>query len=408
MKYFGTDGIRGVYGRTLTDELAYRAGRAAATLKNEWVVASDTRVSCDAIYESLKSGLISGGASVLKVGIAPTPCVSYLSGKRNSGGIMISASHNPPDYNGLKFFIGGAKIGDATQSEIERLIDDQPALNRVGKEVDYSYATAEYVRALVKFGGFLDGRKISLDCAYGAASSVAYEAFTGCGANVKIFCDRCDGAKINCGCGALYPDSIAGLTDDIGFAFDGDADRVVACDGKPLDGDSALYNLALALKPNGVVCSVMSNSALQKALGGVGVSCVRADVGDRRISEAMLKNGFTLGGEQSGHYIISPFKTGDGLLAALILSRQKAFKRLTLTPQKTISLFGRGDVLSNQKFIRVKEQCLRALPNGRLLVRKSGTEEKIRITVECEDDKLLDEIIGVLVAEIKDINKEVL
>ena len=399
MKYFGTDGIRGVCGDGISEEMCFRAGLAAASLNDRWVVATDTRVSSVSYFDALASGIMRGGGVVYKVGIAPTPCVSFLCQRGKMGGIMISASHNPPHYNGLKFFDSdGYKISDEKSARIENLIDNARLGVSMGKAVDYSQGRGEYVDYLVSYGGDLKGKSVALDCAFGAASCVAKEVFVRCGAKVSIFADALDGRRINCGVGAVYPSFIQSLTKELGFAFDGDADRVAVVSKDIIDGDSVLYNLSRLLTPNGVVGTVMNNIALERALNAQSIPFLRTDVGDRHISALMRKSGFTLGGEQSGHYIISPCRTGDGLLAALTLCKTKEIARLELLPQKTTSVDVSKDGLASTRFVKAKSHCEELLcGKGRLVVRMSGTEEKIRIMVESEDEQLTERVTDYLV-----------
>lgn len=392
MKYFGTDGIRGICGDGINEELCFRAGLAAAELYDKWIVATDTRVSSMSYFDALTSGIMRGGGVVYKVGIAPTPCVSFLCQRAKMGGIMISASHNPPCYNGLKFFdSSGYKISDDCQARIENLIDDARLGCGGGKAVDYSQGRREYVDYLVSYGGDLGGKSIALDCAFGAAASIAKEVFVRCGAKVNVYADAIDGRRINCGVGAVYPSFIQSLTKGLGFAFDGDADRVAVVHGGVIDGDSVLYNLSRLIRPNGVVGTVMNNVALERALNSESLPFLRTDVGDRHISALMRKSGFALGGEQSGHYIISPSKTGDGLLTALALSKAAELRRLELLPQRVTSIDGAKDLLTCDTFVKAKRECEEILcGKGRLVVRMSGTEDKVRIMVESEDNALTD------------------
>ena len=410
MKYFGTDGIRGVYGENLTDRLAYRAGLAASQFFGDCFVGMDTRSSGEALVAALAAGLMQGGCNVKIVGIVPTPCISFLAARHGVGGIMVSASHNPPEYNGLKFFSSkGYKLTAFFESSIEEYIDKPPARVGGGNIIAYKEGRDEYINWLVGVIGDLSGKEISLDCAHGAAITVAEEAFARCGANVKLYAAEKDGSKINCGVGALHPEHIASKTTGLGFAFDGDADRLAVTNGGILDGDSVLYNLSLLLSPRGVAGTVMNNIALENELKRKGVEFIRTAVGDKNISEAMRRHGFTLGGEQSGHYIISPSVSGDALFAALMLSKMDEFMRLKLVPQKVVSIESAPEVLSCAKFVRSREECeKRLLGIGRLVVRMSGTEPKIRLMAECEDVNLLNEIIGSLSETISICNKELI
>ncbi len=409
MKYFGTDGIRGIYGETLTEELAFSAGLAAARfMGGDCFVGMDTRVSGEALLCAVTEGLIMGGCNVKNVGVVPTPAISFLAAKYDCGGIMVSASHNPPEYNGLKFFSpGGFKFTSRLESEVEKYIGSSLDVGG-GRKEDYKSGKEEYIEWVTQ-GVDLGGREIALDCAYGAACAVAGEAFSRCGARVKLLASSYDGSRINCGVGALHPEFIQNADCELGFSFDGDGDRLVAKSGEILDGDSLLFNLALLCKPRGVVGTIMNNMALETELRRRGVGFVRTAVGDKNISEAMRINKFTLGGEQSGHYIISPSVSGDALYAAMKLSQIERFIRLELVPQRAASIEAEPSVMFCPKFVKAKEACeKRLIGKGRLVVRMSGTEPKIRLMAECKDEKLLGEIITILSETINLCNKETL
>ncbi len=410
MKYFGTDGIRGIYGETLTEELAFSAGLAAARfMGGDCFVGMDTRVSGEALLHAVTEGLIMGGCNVKNVGVVPTPAISFLAAKYGCGGIMVSASHNPPEYNGLKFFSpGGYKFTSRLESEVEKYIDSPPSKESGGRKENYKSGSEEYIEWITR-GIDLSGKEFALDCAYGAACAVAGEAFIRCGAKVKLLASSYDGSRINCGVGALHPEFIQNADCESGFAFDGDGDRLVAKSGEILDGDSLLFNLALLCKPSGVVGTIMNNMALETNLRRRGIEFVRTAVGDKNISEAMRLHNFTLGGEQSGHYIISPSVSGDALYAAMKLSQAERFIRLELVPQRAASIEAEPSVMFCPKFVKAKEGCeKRLIGKGRLVVRMSGTEPKIRLMAECKDDKLLGEIITILSETINLCNKETL
>ncbi|MBR2970203.1 MAG: phosphoglucosamine mutase [Clostridia bacterium] len=403
MKYFGTDGIRGVYGEKMTEALAYNAGLGfALAFGGDVIVGTDTRTSGEALSGAVISGLLRGGCRVKRVGIVPSPCVSFLAAKHRCGGIMVSASHNPPCYNGLKFFGGnGCKLTAEDEAQVEYFMDHPIMARGYGSQFEFGEGRQEYVDFLVSQGGNLCGREVVLDCAFGAGSTVAAEAFLRCGAKVRAVNETPEGDKINCGVGALYPSFVASMTDGLGFAFDGDADRLAVTCGGEVDGDSVLYNLALLTKPRGVVGTIMNNGALECALGSLGIKFVRTAVGDKHISEEMARQGFTLGGEQSGHYIISPAVSGDGVLTALRLSAIEKFERLSLIPQRLESVSASAAVLFDHRFLRAKAECEATIGGGRLIVRASGTEAKIRVMAEGEDGNLLDRIVDLLTTTIK-------
>ena len=413
MKYFGTDGIRGVYGVDIDEKLAYEVGLALCAYfgQGEYVVARDTRPSGESLITALGKGLYDGGARVLMVGIMPTPAVSYFVKSRNAVcGVVISASHNPAEYNGIKVFTkGGVKICQNEESGIEALIG-KTAKSGFGRYECLAFPEKEYVNHLVLgLDADLTGLKVCLDCGYGATYAVAKQAFSKMGATIISYCDKPYGERINAGVGALYPSFIAEKCADnqslLGFAFDGDGDRVsVVYGGEEVDGDSVLYNLALALKiDDGVVGTTLSNSGLDKALKSVGVSLIRADVGDKYVSELMRKEGYRLGGEQSGHFVISPYsQTGDGILTALILSAHLYGKgalskpmRITALPQITRSFPMPSDKVRGELNSVIEQAKARLGSEGRLIVRPSGTEPKLRVTVESPDGQGLEEIIEV-------------
>lgn len=403
MKYFGTDGIRGVYGEKMTESLAYKAGLGFALgFGGDVIVGSDTRTSGDSLCDAVISGLLRGGCRVKTVGIVPSPCISFLAAKNRCCGIMVSASHNPPCYNGLKFFgRNGCKLTAEDEAQVEYFMDSPIITLGHGSDCEFSEGKQQYIDFLVSQGGNLSGREVVLDCGFGAGSTVAAEAFLRCGAKVRAVNDTREGDKINCGVGALYPSFVASVTDGLGFAFDGDADRLAVTCGGEVDGDSVLYNLALLTKPRGVVGTVMNNGALERALGGLDIKFVRTAVGDKHISEEMARQGFTLGGEQSGHYIISPAVSGDGILTALRLSSVTKFERLSLIPQRLESVSASFAVLSDHRFLQVMSECQTAIGGGRLIVRPSGTEAKIRVMAEGEDEALLHGIVDTLITTIK-------
>lgn len=386
MKYFGTDGIRGIYGQTVTERLAFRIGLAAAYLCGEVIVASDTRESGESLKDALISGLIRGGATVTDIGIAPTPMVSYLCRKRSLYGIMITASHNPPEYNGFKFFM---RDGYKPTLSFERSMENCNPLFCGGGKIAAEDATEEYCEYAAK-GFNLSGRTITLDCAFGATSIIAPIVFEMAGAKVNKVCCDYNGSKINCDCGALKPCFCGNGTE---FAFDGDGDRVVmSAGGQIVDGDSALYSLFCLLKPNGVVGTIMSNSALGAAVRNNRANFVATAVGDRAVAHEMKRTGYTLGGEKSGHYIIMPNRSGDGIYSALHLASCE-IKRLNLVPSVEFSVSG-GDA---EAAVRKFAGC-----DARIVIRRSGTEPKVRVMVECESEDRLNKICS----DIKDFLEE--
>ena len=416
-KYFGTDGIRGKYGDNLDAALAYKTGRAVAAYfgGGEAYIARDTRVSGPEIEEALVKGITDGGMNAALLGVIPTPAVAVLSLRDKAAcGIMVSASHNPPEYNGIKIFDGsGTKLTEEQEGSIEYYIDNQPQVGKGrGKSRVLADAHERYVENVVNATkADLTGLKVRLDCGYGASGTVAKEAFSRLGAIVEIENYSGRGEKINCGCGALHPDYVRnsnrGTDCRLGFAFDGDADRLsVVVDGEIIDGDSVLYNISreMTLHDNIVVGTVLSNSALERQLAADGKRLLRTPVGDKYICDLMFRKGYSLGGEQSGHYIVYPAATtGDGILSAISFCKSlykdgklgKVLK-LPLVPQKAIAEYATPDIVYKPEMVALVEKYTEALaPRGRLIVRYSGTEPKVRVMVESEEAAVVDEVLQV-------------
>ncbi len=415
-KYFGTDGIRGKYGDNLDADLAYKVGLAIVAYfgKGAVVVGRDTRVSGPEIERALIGGLKRGGADVLKVGILPTPAIARMAIKQGAlCGIVISASHNPPEYNGIKIFDGsGVKLSEEQEGSLEYYIDNPSESRAVGSEGVIEGAQQQYVDYLVETVDYdLTGAKVWLDCGYGAASTVARQAFERLGATVEIENCKLRGEKINCGCGALHPDyvlhSMVGTEYKLGFAYDGDADRLsFVFDGRIMDGDSVLYNIGreMTLKDDVVVGTILTNSALERRLEKDGRRLIRTPVGDKYICDLMFKKGYNLGGEQSGHYIVYPqATTGDGIMSSLFLTKPLykngklgEFMELNLFPQKAIAEYADQSIMYDKEMIGLIEDYTTRLAGiGRLIVRMSGTEPKVRVMCECEDARKIDEVLAV-------------
>ncbi len=429
---FGTDGVRGVANGDLTAELALDLSVAAAHVLGEAgafrhtggrrpraVVGRDTRVSGQFLEAAVVAGLASAGVDVLLLGVLPTPGVAYLTGSLDVDlGVMISASHNPMPDNGIKFLArGGVKLDDAIEVAIEERLREpwqRPTGAAVGKVEPYDAAVADYVRHLVAtLGGPLGagaaGRpvKVVLDCAHGAASEVGPQALRGAGAEVVAINDRPDGLNINDGCGSTHLEPVRRAVlehgADVGFALDGDADRCLAVDheGRFVDGDQLMAVLALAMKEAGtlkddtVVATVMSNLGLGLALEAADVQVRRTAVGDRYVLEAMNAYGYSLGGEQSGHVIMSDHATtGDGLLTALhVLSRMtqrgsslaELAGVMTRLPQVLVNVPGVDKSrasFDHELSVAVAQAEDELGDTGRVLLRPSGTEPLVRVMVE--------------------------
>jgi phosphoglucosamine mutase len=400
-RYFGTDGVRGIVGESLTADLVERLGRAAALWsgRGRVFIGRDTRESGPMLEDAFAEGVASVGGNAVLGGVLPTPAVALLS---LDLGVVVSASHNPPEYNGIKFFDGaGRKLTDAAEEEIEALLDEparaeQGAIDRIGVAAD-SYT--EHV--LDRFGSPLGGLTVAVDCANGAYSGIAPSAFERLGAEVIPLADKPDGTNINVGCGAtdlrLLQEQVVTSGADLGVAFDGDGDRMLAVDGagKIVDGDQILAILALDLQVDTVVVTVMTNLGFHRLMADNGIRVVTTDVGDRYVLEALRREGAILGGEQSGHLIcLDGHVTGDGLAAALLLCR--ALEGRTLAEAAAVM----------PRFAQVKENLpvqVRELPDdllaevhslnheldggARVLVRPSGTEPLVRILAEAENEQ---------------------
>ncbi|MCZ7527545.1 MAG: phosphoglucosamine mutase [Acidimicrobiia bacterium] len=415
---FGTDGVRGIANRELTPELVVALGRTAATVLGDgrpFVVARDTRRSGPMLEAALVAGLCSVGVPVLTGGVLPTPALAHLSGVHDAPGAMISASHNPFPDNGVKLFArGGRKLTDAEEAAIEARLgsgpgDDAPVGEGVGEPGPLPDAGAQYVEHVVgTLGGRrLDGLRVVVDCAHGAAFEVAPRALRLAGARVEVLHDRPDGTNINAGCGSTDPGPLRRAVReegaDAGLAFDGDADRVVAVDerGALVDGDQILAVAALDLQRRGLLrggalaVTVMSNLGLRRALAEHGVRVVETPVGDRNVLAAIEAHGLSLGGEQSGHVVFADLATtGDGLLTGLQLldvvvrSGQPLSELASVVqplPQilRNVRVADRARLDDAPGFRAALVEVEAGLGEaGRVLVRASGTEPVIRVMVE--------------------------
>ena len=396
--YFGTDGVRGVVGETLTAELVERLGRAAALWcdRGRVFVGRDTRTSGPELEEAFAAGIASAGATAVLAGVLPTPAVALL---RLDLAAVISASHNPPEYNGVKLFDReGRKLTDRAEEEIEALLD-APAQG--GGEIDRVQVAADsYLdHVLERFGADLRGLRIAVDCANGAYAGLAPQAFTQLGAQVVAIGDDPDGSNINVDCGATSLGALSGVVReggfDLGIAFDGDGDRMLAVDerGEPVDGDQILAVLALDLGVDAVAVTTMTNLGFHRLMEERGIRVVVTDVGDRYVLEALRSEGMRLGGEQSGHLIwLDGHVTGDGLVAALLLCRAlrgaPLSDRVAVMPRlpqvmENLPRGGRGPL--PDELLSAVEQVNAELDGaGRVLVRPSGTEPVVRVLAEAE------------------------
>ena len=433
-KYFGTDGIRGRANTApMTADVALRLGMAAAMQfrrgdhRHRVVIGKDTRLSGYMIEPALTSGFVSMGMDVVLVGPMPTPAVAMLTRSlRADLGVMISASHNPFEDNGIKLFgPDGYKLSDKVEIEIEAGMDSDlvdalaPAsgLGRARRLDDARGRYTEYVKQTFPRGLRLDGLKVVIDCANGAAYKVAPEVLWELGAEIVPIGVSPDGTNINAGCGSTHLETLQAATvahgADIGIALDGDADRVLVCDeaGTIVDGDQIMgliaqdWHLTGRLKGGGVVATVMSNLGLERFMNGMGLDLKRARVGDRYVAEAMRAEQYNLGGEQSGHLIFDDYATtGDGLIAALqILAvlvsggkpASEMFNLFTPLPQvlKNVRFNGGAPLEAETVKTAIRDGEQRLGNNGRVLIRKSGTEPLIRVMAEGDDLVLVEAVV---------------
>jgi phosphoglucosamine mutase len=445
---FGTDGVRGVAGRFLTAELAMALARAATARVADMVahapkalIIRDTRESGDMLEAAVAAGVAAAGGEALLGGVLPTPGAPLLLRRHGLDlGVVLSASHNPYEDNGIKFFGGdGFKLTDETEHEIERMLEDahveagEPGTGaedagapghptpRIGRVTRFHGALEDYLRALhERFEGLdLGGRRIALDCAHGATYRAAPEIFRRLGADVDVLAAEPDGRNINAGCGSTHIEALAahvrenGL--EAGFAFDGDGDRVLAVDrtGAVVDGDELIALAALHLREqdrlpgDGVAVTVMTNYGFHSAMRAAGLNVATTNVGDRYVLEALRERDWALGGEQSGHIIDMTFNaTGDGIASALLtlealggrdLADRRAMEKL---PQKLVNVRVRDkQALSEDEAIRsaVQRESAALEGRGRVLLRPSGTEPLVRVMVEAPTAAETDAVCGRLV-----------
>ena len=440
-KYFGTDGIRGRVGQyPITPEFCLRLGWAVGAVferkrsgSAHVVIGKDTRISGYMLESVLESGLAAAGADVSLIGPMPTPAIAYLTRTLHAdAGVVISASHNPYFDNGIKFFDhNGTKLGDEVELEIEAQLDEKMACvdsEHLGKATRLTDAAGRYIefcKATVERGFSLRGMRIVLDCANGATYHVAPRVFEELGADVIVFGASPDGININDGCGSTDPEllqaKVCEYRADVGIAFDGDGDRVVMVDdkGNLLDGDELIYVIAKhrhekGLLGGGVVGTVMSNLGLEKALGALNVPFERAKVGDRYVTEFLHKNGWSLGGEASGHILcLDLTSTGDAIVAALqalvpVVETGRGISELTAGMNKLPQVMINVKVPDPASVVAcdalqsaIQKQTDKLADRARILVRPSGTEPLLRVMVEGEDEVEVREVANelALVAE---------
>ena len=437
-KYFGTDGFRGEVNRVLTTEHAWRIGRFLGAYfgkerRARVVIGKDTRRSSYTLEYALVAGLTASGADAYILHVITTPGVSYVTRTdRFDCGIMISASHNPYFDNGIKLFdSNGEKMGDDVIAALESYLDGEGEIplatgERVGVAVDHVAGRNRYIGYLISLATVSwRGMRVGLDCANGSSWSMAKSIFDALGATTYVINNTPDGLNINRNAGSTHIEVLQEFVKrnslDVGFAFDGDADRCIAVDekGNVVDGDAILFLMARYMKAGGmldrntVVATVMSNFGLRKALDAMGVDCEITDVGDKNVYECMAKNGYRLGGEQSGHIIFSKFaNTGDGLITAIMLMElicgtEQSLGKLTegfvVYPQvlKNLRVTDKKAVMRDPEVLAAVEAAKRALgDSGRILVRASGTEPLVRVMVEADSEEKcqrhVDDVVSVV------------
>ncbi|MBZ1354145.1 phosphoglucosamine mutase [Streptococcus sp. LPB0406] len=445
-KYFGTDGVRGEANVELTPELAFKLGRFGGYVLSQHeeetplvFVGRDTRISGEMLEHALIAGLLSVGIRVYKLGVIATPGVAYLvRTEKASAGVMISASHNPALDNGIKFFGGdGFKLDDDRELEIEALLDaaedtlPRPSAQGLGTVMEYPEGLRKYQEFLVSTGVQLEGMRVVLDTANGAASTSARQIFADLGAQLTVIGENPDGLNINDGVGSTHPEHLQEKVKEvgaaIGLAFDGDSDRLIAVDenGEIVDGDKIMYIIGSYLSSKGllekntIVTTVMSNLGFHKALDAKGIQKEITAVGDRYVVEEMRKSGYNLGGEQSGHVVIMDYNTtGDGQLTGVQLTKimQETGKKLSelaaevsIYPQKLVNIRVENSMKDKAMEVPAIREIIEKMEaemagNGRILVRPSGTEPLLRVMAEAptheEVDYYVDTIAAVVQAEI--------
>ena len=445
-KYFGTDGIRGVVNAGLDAELAFRVGQAAAMVLAEtgherpvFTIGKDTRISGDMLEAALAAGLFTAGADVIRLGVIPTPAVAYITAQSEAdAGIVISASHNPFEDNGIKIFNAkGFKLSDELEARIEALLDGEEELKvcrggEIGRFIDRGGEYAEqYVEHIVSCAeGEIAGLKVIIDCANGAATRTASKIFSRFPISLELIQDHPDGCNINDGCGSTHMELLSRMVTaggyDIGIAFDGDADRCLVMDerGELVDGDKIMGIIGRdmlqkgKLKGESIVATVMSNLGLHVFAEENGITLHCAAVGDRNVLAKMLEGGYNLGGEQSGHMIfLDDVTTGDGQLTAvkflsvLCASGKKLSELAAEVPAfpqvlQNIAVEGGNSIkeaiMKNEQLLREIKETEAAIPGqGRVLVRPSGTEALIRVMVEAQTQTLAEQTAEFLTKLIK-------
>jgi phosphoglucosamine mutase len=412
-RYFGTDGVRGVVGHDLTADLLERLGKAATLWSKggRVFVGRDTRGSGPALEEAFARGIVEAGGNAILGGVLPTPAVALLA---LDLGVVVSASHNPPEYNGIKIFDrDGRKLSDAAEEEIEAKLDAEGPGTGMGRIDRVDVATDSYLEHIVeRFGSDLSGLRVAVDCANGAYSAIAPKAFEQLGAEVTAIGADPDGTNINLGCGAtdlsLLQRTVLQGDFDLGIAFDGDGDRMLAVDanGTPVDGDQILATLADHLEVDIVAVTQMTNFGFHRFAEERGIRLLTTEVGDRYVLEALRREGGLLGGEQSGHIIyLKDHVTGDGLAAAMLLcaaiegrTLAEAAAVLPRYPQAKENVRVATKDLSDDLFAEIERVNDELDGSGRILVRASGTEPVVRVLAEAENPRKAQELCARITA----------
>ena len=427
-RFFGTDGVRGPVGDLLTPDLAVRLGRAAALVaeaeRPQFLIVRDTRESGPMLEEALAAGIAAGGGDAMLGGVLPTPAASVLARRLSFDlAAVVSASHNPFSDNGIKFFNGrGTKLDDDRELEIEGRLDEETG-ERIGGVRVLEGAFDDYIRELRStFQLDLSGMRVALDCANGASHRAAPVIFAALGADVLPMAVEPDGRNINADCGSTHPERLIELVRqsgaDIGFAYDGDADRVLAVDGRGRlhDGDDLIALIALDLHgrgelEGGVAVTVMTNFGFMTTMERAGIEVIQTQVGDRHVIDQLLERDWRLGGEQSGHIVWTDFTpTGDGIAASLLVLRALGERRLEdvepfeRLPQRleNVRIADRSAIEgATEVWDAVEEENAKLDGRGRVLVRPSGTEPLVRVMVEAPDEAECEAITMRLVAVVK-------
>lgn len=429
MKYFGTDGIRGIPNKKLTIELITKLGMALASLGNkEIVIATDTRVSKDMLANAIISGCLSRGLNVHYMGVIPTPALIYHSLKKNMIGVMITASHNPYTDNGIKVILNGYKLTEEQENVIEELIDNPSDYDGTIGSLSYEFNSNNDYLSFVEKYTVSTNLNICIDCANGATFESAPYIFSKISPNLTMLANNPNGTNINNKCGSthleLLKDNVVSNKCDIGFAFDGDGDRVLCVDSKGniVDGDMLIYIIASYLKSqnklnkNSIALSMMCNLGLIKKLNEHGIDVIETNVGDKYIVKALKENGLSVGGENSGHIILPDiFHTGDGVLVATMIVKILEETNTSLeTWLKDVKMYAdtmvnikvenKNKVLENRALFNRIEEIKKELNNDcKIIVRPSGTEELIRVTVMAQTEALVKKYIDELVSMVNEM-----